>query len=104
MVFCDRCGTEYDEGGFCPDCKADSKPFYRKNEAVGGDERLLLTIRLNAKERALLDEIKGTLDLTSDGGALKIAAFRGWAVLQRTLGADTIRWLSSKERLSRISK
>lgn len=94
---CDKCGTEY-EGEECPECKEAQSPFYRKKEEKGGD---IFTIRLNAEERATLEDIKRTFDLTSDGAALKMCAFIGWRVLHTTLGADNLRWISSGKRTSR---
>lgn len=100
-MICDRCGTEYDDEE-CPDCKADAQPFKLKHlKSADNEPRLLLTLRLNAEERAQLDEIKEILDITSDGSALKICCFKGWDVLHRTLGKDYLRWLSDKNRLSR---
>lgn len=97
---CSRCGFEF-RGEDCPECKAAETPFYRKNLKKDDEAKLLLTLRLNKEERAQLDLIKEALDLSSDGAALKLAAFKGWGVLQRTLGAETLRWLSSKDRLTR---
>lgn len=101
MVACDRCGAEIPPDSECLECKEAERPFYRKNLKAEGEDKLLLTLRLNSEERQILDDIKSVLDLSSDGGALKIAAFKGWAVLQRTLGRDTLKWLASQERQSR---
>lgn len=99
---CDRCGSECsDDVDECQSCKEAERPFYRKNMRKEGEDKLLLTLRLNKEERAVLDEIKAVLDISSDGGALKIAAFRGWGVLQRTLGKDNLAWLCSQNRQSR---
>jgi hypothetical protein len=99
---CDVCGSSNsDDSDECIDCRDADKPFYRKNLKKEGGDKLLLTLRLNKEERALLDEIKDVLDINSDGGALKLSAFKGWLVLQRTLGKDTLKWLCSKERQSR---
>lgn len=101
MVQCGRCGEQYDDGlAECPACKADALPFYRKNLEVDLSSRPI-SIRLNDGERALLEDIKATLDLSSDGAALKQAAFVGWDVLQRTLGRENLRWLADKERRTR---
>jgi len=103
---CDRCGSENEDGLVdCVDCKESEKPFYRKTLKTGSEgDKLLLTLRLNKEERAFLDDIKETLDISSDGAALKLAAFKGWAVLQRTFGRDFLKWLSSKDRLTRNLK
>jgi len=99
---CERCGSENEDNqNDCQACKEADKPFYRKNIKQEGEDKLLLTIRLNKEERAKLDEIKDTLDINSDGSALKIGCFKGWDVLQRTLGKETIKWLCSKDRQSR---
>lgn len=99
---CQRCGFEY-RGEDCPECKAAETPFYRKTVKLD-DSKNIFTIRLNLEERAQLEIIKEALDLSSDGAALKLAAFKGWGVLQRTLGAETLRWLASKDRLTRGPK
>jgi hypothetical protein len=102
---CKRCGADNADGlQECQACREAEKPFYRKNLKKEGEDKLLLTLRLNKEERAQLDDIKIVLDLNSDGGALKVAAFRGWAVLQRTLGRDFLKWLCDKERQSRGPK
>jgi len=100
MTICQVCGADY-EGDECPECREANRPFYRKNLKREGEDKLLLTLRLNAEERQALDDIKSILDISSDGGALKIVAFRGWDVLQRTLGRDNLKWLCSKDRQSR---
>lgn len=101
MMICGRCNTEYDEILLkeCPACKEAEAPFYRRN--LDSEESRPISIRLNAEERVLLEDIKLVLDLSSDGAALKQAAFVGWNVLQRTLGRDNLRWLASKERVTR---
>ena len=106
MITCDKCGERFDELEFddCPACKADATPFKLKHLKTGEEDKLLLTLRLNPKERELLDDIKLILDISSDGGALKIAAFTGWNVLQRSFGRDNIKWLCDKNRLTRIDK
>jgi hypothetical protein len=102
---CDRCGSNnQDSDEECLACKEADKPFYRKSIKAGQEDKLLLTLRLNKEERAQLDDIKLVLDINSDGGALKLAAFKGWGVLQRTLGRDFLRWLCDKERQSRVIK
>jgi hypothetical protein len=96
---CNRCGLDnLDESEECTACKEADKPFYRKTTKQEGEDKLLMTLR------ALLDEIKDVLDLSSDGAALKLAAFKGWGVLQRTLGRDFLKWLASKDRQSRGMK
>jgi hypothetical protein len=103
---CDRCGADNaDEAEECLACKEADKPFYRKNlRSTGAEDKMLLTLRLNKEERAQLDDIKLILDINSDGGALKLAAFKGWGVLQRTLGRDFLKWLCDKDRLTRGPK
>ena len=80
---------------------ADKTPFYRTHLKEEGEDKTHVTIRLNAEERASLDDIKLILDISSDGAALKLAAFKGWDVLQRTLGRDYLKWLADKERMTR---
>lgn len=101
---CPECGEIIEKGTeVCPKCKSDIRPFQLKNPAQG-DDKTHVTIRLNQEERAQLDDIKKVLDIRSDGTALKIAAFQGWAVLQRTLGRDYLAWLSDKDRQTRGMK
>lgn len=104
MAVCDVCGSDLNDIGDCPACMEANKPFYSKYLKSGEEPKLLLTIRLNLQERALLDDIKETLDINSDGTALKLGAFKGWGVLQRTFGRDFLRWLASQNRLSRKPK
>jgi hypothetical protein len=99
-MICKNCGTLYNSAE-CPDCKEAAAPFYRKTLKDGEDTKLLLTIRLNIEERAQLDQIKRDLDINSDGAALKLCCFRGYSVLQSTLGAQNLSWLASKDRLTR---
>ena len=102
---CKVCNSENaDDQEDCQACREADKPFYRKNQKIEGEDKLLLTLRLNKEERGQLDDIKFILDLNSDGAALKLAAFKGWAVLQRTLGRDFLKWVCDKERLSRGPK
>lgn len=75
-------------------------PFYRTKQDEDQDKGVM-TIRLNAEERRVLEEIKAVFDIRSDGTALKLAAFKGWNVLQRTFGTDFLKWLASKDRTSR---
>ena len=98
MALCGRCGTRF-EGDECPDCKEANKPFYRTKQ--DGQDKGIMTIRLNDEERAQLEDIKLILDISSDGAALKLAAFKGWGVLQRTFGRDFLKWLSDKNRQTR---
>ena len=99
-ILCGRCNFEYDlsVNSECPECLKANKPFYRTKEV---QDKGVMTIRLNEEERALLEDIKATLDITSDGAALKLAAFKGWGVLQRTFGRDFLKWLSDKDRQTR---
>ena len=97
MTICGRCNTEF-EGPECPDCFEANKPFYRKKEV---QDKGVITIRLNDEERQLVEDIKATLDITSDGAALKLAAFKGWNVLQRIFGRDFLKWLCDKDRQTR---
>jgi hypothetical protein len=100
MKVCGRCNFEYDDvlEVSCPECAKASKPFYRTKEV---QDKGVMTIRLNDEERALLEDIKVTLDISSDGAALKLAAFKGWGVLQRTFGRDFLKWLADKDRQTR---
>lgn len=57
-----------------------------------------ISIRLNAEERAWLNEIKEDLDLKNDSRALKIAAFCGKNVLQTMFSRKILRYLFKKDR------
>lgn len=100
MTVCGRCNTEF-EGLECPECLEANKPFYRKKAT---QDKGVISIRLNAEELELLEDIKQTLDIGSDGTALKLGCFKGWAVLQRTFGKDFLKWLCDKNRQNRALK
>jgi len=57
-----------------------------------------ISVRLNAEERAWLNEIKEDLDLKNDSRALKIAAFCGKNVLQAFFSRKILRYLFKKDR------
>lgn len=103
MVVCGRCNTGYNEEleQECPECKEANKPFYRTKES---QDKGIISIRLNQEERAALEDIKQVLDIGSDATALKLAAFKGWGVLQRVFGRNFLRWLSDRERQNRALK
>lgn len=56
------------------------------------------TVRLNARERELLNIIKRDLDLKSDGTALKECAWIGINVLHGVFGTRLVKYLFKKER------
>lgn len=60
------------------------------------------TIRLNSRERELLEFIKRDFDIKSDGQALKESAWVGLNVLHGVFGASLTKYLFKKER-SRLS-
>lgn len=102
---CPECNKLIERGlEVCPLCQSDIRAFIRKNPRGSEEDKTHVTIRLNDDERAQLDDIKTILDIESDGTALKISAFKGWDVLQRTLGRDYLKWLADKNRLSRNLK
>ena len=70
----------------------------RTEEERAKDKGRHMTIRLNAEEAAWLEEVKEVLDTESDGATMKLCAALGWRVLQNDLGADTLRWLSRRDR------
>ena len=104
MKTCQRCNFEYNEDfePSCPECIKENL-FYRKNLKDENEIKLLISIRLSPEERIELDKIKKILDIKGDSTALKVCAFKGWGVLQRTFGSDFLKWLSDKERESRIT-
>lgn len=58
----------------------------------------IISVRLNAEERALVDSLKKTFNVKSDSKALKIGAFVGKNVIHNTLGEGLSRYLFKNER------
>lgn len=65
---------------------------------VGGKKQDKIQVRLNIKERRLLEEIKELLDCPYDSTVIKMALPQFLNVLQAQLGVDNIRYLVSKKR------
>lgn len=62
------------------------------------DTREVFSISLNAEERLWLNDLKQTLNIKSDGKALKVSAFIGRNVLHNVFGDGFLKYLFSKER------
>jgi hypothetical protein len=61
-------------------------------------KRDVFSISLNPKERALLDKFKEEINCPHDSKALKLLAVAGANVINATLGATILKYLSSKDR------
>jgi len=80
------------------------RPFirYRLDEEAEGSGDII-SVRLNAEERQILNEMKSILDIKSDGKLLKLLAFAvGRNVLHDTFGEPLLKYLFKKDR-SRLS-
>lgn len=78
------------------------EPFtrYKLDEELQDDEGETFTVRLNAIERAWLDELKRDLDIKSDGKALKLAGLIiARNVLHSTFTPKLLRYLFKKDRV-----
>lgn len=77
-----------------------AKPFEvtRDDEDRAKDEGRTITLRLNAKELALLEEQKELLDTDIDGTALKSFWKIGWNVTHSVFGRETVAWIASRDR------
>lgn len=76
------------------------KPFARTrlDEEREQDEGMVISVRLNDEEWAMLKEGMEILDIPADSRALKVLARIGWNVIQNTLGRETATFLFKKER------
>jgi hypothetical protein len=76
----------------------EQKPFvkYKLEEEESNGETF--TVRLNQKERELLNKIKQSLDIKSDSKALKECAWIGLNTLNTIFGEKLLKYLFKKER------
>lgn len=76
-------------------------PFQRKyaNDESEFNTSQTINIRLNDRERAMLDTGKRLLNTSQDGAALKRLASIGLNVLQATLGEQNSAWMTSHSRV-----
>lgn len=76
----------------------EKKPFVRY--ALDDEEQQgeTFTVRLNSKERELLNKIRVTMDIKSDSKALKECAWLGLNVLHHTFGNKFSKYLFKKDR------
>jgi len=81
----------------------EKQPFirYKTGEPDPLAEGKVITVRLNAAEYKALVELMNELNLTTESSALKVAAMAGANVLHTVLGAEFLKWLSNRNRLSR---
>lgn len=76
------------------------QPFTRQRLDDEPDEGETFTVRLNKKEREMLEDLKRMMDIKSDGKALKIAGLIiGRNVLHSLFGAKILAYLFKKDRL-----
>lgn len=59
----------------------------------------VISIRLNAEEREIINKIKETLNIKADSKALKIGAFVGLNVIHNTFTPKIAKYLFKKERV-----
>ena len=58
----------------------------------------VISVRINAQERAILDQLKEDLNIKADSKALKIGALVGLNVLHSLFTRKILRYLFKKER------
>lgn len=81
----------------------EKKPFtsYTLEEDKSKDS-IVIPVRVNVDERAMVKAVKELLNVNSDSKALKISARVGLDVLQRTFSGKTLKYLC-KEKRERLS-
>ncbi len=79
---------------------ADRKLFepQRLEEERALDKSFVITIRVNMREKAMIDRIRALLDIEGDSKALKKAAEIGLNVILSTFGEEMIKYLCSGKR------
>ena len=81
---------------------ADSKPFQLQQgeEAIAEEkaQSLILNVRLNAREQAMLLEAKRFMNMHMDSTAFKTLAWAGFNVLHGTLTPELLRYLTDPAR------
>ena len=82
----------------------EKKPFqsYRLPEEKINDKSMVIPVRANLQEQAMIQAIKEQLNIHSDSKALKIAARVGLDVLQQTFTPKVLSYLC-KEKRERLS-
>ena len=76
-------------------------PFTRTrlDEERAKDRDEVITLKLNAEERAALEADKELLDAPGDGPVIKLLVEIGRKVLRETLTEERLRWLVSQKRV-----
>ena len=78
----------------------DYKPFEpkRTEEERSEDKSVVISLRINEEEKALIEKAKKLLDIESDTKALKIMARIGLNVIQNTFSEEIVKYLSASKR------
>lgn len=76
-----------------------AEPFYPKNLEDEREQRDIIGVSLNEKERAWLEEMKETLDMPGDSNTIKILAEVGSNVIRNSFSIDLMKRLVSKSRV-----
>jgi len=78
----------------------DSKPFepQRLEEERALDKSWPITVRINEREKAMINRIRALLDIEGDSKALKKAAEIGLNVILSTFGEEMIKYLCEGKR------
>ena len=74
--------------------------MYSSEEEIASrkEKSLIISIRLNKEEQAVLAELKQMLNLHQDGTAVKVAMQIGRNVLHGTFGSDILKYLTDPSR------
>ena len=76
----------------------EKKPFVKYILDEEEQQGETFTVRLNVKERELLNQIRQTLDIKSDSKALKECAWIGLNALDSIFGQKLLKYLFKRER------
>lgn len=77
----------------------EKKPFRKyKLDEENGENRVKITISLNAQEQQMVEHLMEDFDVKSPGVALKKAAETGQNVIHNTFGCESFRYLMRRER------
>ncbi len=96
------CFNNVGAGAMSDNDKISKAPFrmYSSEEEIAEKKKKTwtFTVRVNAEEQKLIEEIKKLLNLKNNGTALKVSARVGLNVLQTTFSADILRRLTDPTR------
>ena len=76
----------------------ENTPFQKRHLDEENKQQDTFTVRMNAEERAELEELKKDLNINSDSKALKMGATIGRNVLHSVFSAKLLRYLFKKDR------